>query len=134
MAIDLADQIGLVPSRIEIPMADLPIVIGPDRIVALADMQRDMDIFRQALDREIDGLDRAAHLIVARRRQIGLIDLDMLAARFGKPTKVVVQQLCRIEHHSLRIVVVFVIGHRRKEMRPGHRDLDRLGEQTRKPS
>ena len=121
MATDLADQIGLVPSGVEVPMADLSIVIGADRIIALADMQRDMDILRQALDGEIDGLDRTAHLIVARRCQIGLIDLNMLAAGFGKPTEIVVQQLCCIEHHPLRVVVVLVIGHGRKEMRPGHR-------------
>src|SRR5271166_1418502 len=38
VAFDFADQIRLVPARIEIAMTDLPVVIGADCVIALADM------------------------------------------------------------------------------------------------
>src|SRR5215475_9344706 len=50
---DLADKIGLVTADIEITMADLSVVFLADRIVALADMHRHMNLVGNAVDREV---------------------------------------------------------------------------------
>ena len=47
--------------------------------------------FGKTFDRQIDRLDSGSHFIVARRGQVWLIDLDVLAARFGKPLEILVQ-------------------------------------------
>ena len=65
-AFDLADQVGLVAAGVEIAVADLPVVFLADGVVALADVRRDMDVVRQALDREIDRVDRG---LAPRRRR-----------------------------------------------------------------
>ena len=89
-AFDLADQVGLVAAGIKISMPDLPIIMRADRIVALADVDGHMDVFGKSLDRQIYCLDRGAHFVVARRRQIWLIDLDVLAARLGQSVEILV--------------------------------------------
>ena len=50
VTLDLADQVGLVAAGIEISVADLPVIIGADRIVALADVHGHMDIFGKPFD------------------------------------------------------------------------------------
>ena len=57
-AFDLADEIGLVAAGVEIAVPDLRVVFLADRVVALADVRRDMDVVGQALDRHVDGVDR----------------------------------------------------------------------------
>ena len=47
---DLTDQIGLVAALVEIPVPDLPVVIGADGVVALADVDHHMHVVRQSLE------------------------------------------------------------------------------------
>ena len=49
IAVDRGDDIRLVSAGIEIAMANLTIIIGTDGVVALADMNQDMNIVRQVL-------------------------------------------------------------------------------------
>ena len=67
VAVDLADQVGLVAPGVEIAVADLAVVVRPDRIVALADMHHHVHVLGQALDGHVDDVDRRADL--ARRWQ-----------------------------------------------------------------
>ena len=99
VAIDPADQIRLVAPGVEIAVADLSIVIRAHRVVALADMDEHMDVVGQTFDRHVDDVDGGADLFVARRREIRLVDLDMLAARLGQLPEVLVQQLAEVGHH-----------------------------------
>ena len=73
-ALDLADQVRLVASCIEIPVTNLTIIIGAYRIVSLADMNRHMNICGYTFDRQVDRLDRASHFFIARRGQVRLVD------------------------------------------------------------
>ena len=50
IALDLADQVCLVAYLVEIAMADLPVVISPYGVVALANVHRDMHFIRQVID------------------------------------------------------------------------------------
>ena len=59
IAFDFADQIRLVPARIEISMTDLPVVIGADCVIALADMDQHMNILWKPLDRDVNRVRRA---------------------------------------------------------------------------
>ena len=55
VAFDGCDDVGLVAAGVEVAMADLAVVIGADGVVALADVDQDVHIVRQALDRDVDG-------------------------------------------------------------------------------
>src|ERR1700738_2913897 len=44
VTIDLADKIGFVSSLVEIAVADLSIVVGPYCVIALADVNHDMNV------------------------------------------------------------------------------------------
>src|ERR1051325_9827024 len=81
MALDPADQVCLVATSVEISMSNLPIIMRPDSVVPLAYVNGDMDVLRNPTDRQIHCLDSGSDFIVVRRRQIRLIDLDVLAAR-----------------------------------------------------
>ena len=126
VAIDPANKIGLVAAHIEIAVPDLTVVIGPHRIIALADVDEDMTS---------SGRSSIAMLITSTAaftssslggRKIRLVDLDVLAAGLRELLEVLVQELAEVLHHATNVVVIFVIGHRREEMRPGHGDLHRL--------
>jgi hypothetical protein len=106
-------------------VADLGVVLLADGVIALADVGRDVNVLRQALDRHVDGLDRGRHLAVVAHGEQRLVDLDVLAARFGQKAEIEVQQLAEIGHHSLDVVVVFVKRDLGQHVRSGHRDLDR---------
>ena len=58
IALDAANEISLVAADIEVAMADLPVIIGADRVVALTDMHHDVHVLGQALDAHVDDLDR----------------------------------------------------------------------------
>ncbi len=60
------NKIGLVPARIEIAMSNLPIVIGTDGIVTLADMHQDMNVVRKPFDRHVDYVDSGLNFFVIR--------------------------------------------------------------------
>jgi hypothetical protein len=122
----VADQVRLVATRVEIPVADLPIVMRAYRIVSLADMHGHMDIFGKVFDRKIHRLDRRNHFFVARWSQIRFVNLDVFAPRFDKPLKILVQKFCCIEHHLRLVVIVLIERYRRQEMRPCHGDFDGL--------
>ena len=77
---DLADQIGLIAARIEIAMADLAIVVLADRVVALTDVGRGVNVPRQPLNRPVDGVDRRIDFGIVRQREQRLVDLDMPTA------------------------------------------------------
>ena len=42
-----------------------------------------------------------------------IFDLNMLAAGVHQHFEVLPQQLAEVGHHTLRIIIIFVIGHRR---------------------
>ena len=67
IALDACDDVGLVAASVEVAVADLAIVIGADGVVALADVDQDVHVVRQALDRDVDGLHRGARLPGRRR-------------------------------------------------------------------
>src|SRR5215472_1166845 len=126
MAIDSAYQVGLVAADVEVTVADLPIVVGPNGVVPLADMDGDVDVVGQPFYREIDRIHRGADVLIACRRKIGIVDLNMLAPGLRQTAEVVVEQLTQIEHHLAEITVIFVKGNCRQQVRPGHRDLYRF--------
>src|SRR5437868_2227599 len=80
-ALDLADQVCLIATGVEISMSNLPIIMRSDSVVPLAYMNGDMDVFRKSVDRLVHCLDSGSHFIIIRGCQIRLIDLDVLAAR-----------------------------------------------------
>ena len=131
VALDGCGDVGLVAAGVEVAMADLAIVIGADGVVALADVDQDVHIVRQALDRDVDRLHRGADVLVVGDREIRLVDLDVLAPRLSQKREVRVQQLAEIGHHPRQVMVVFVIRDGRQQMRPCHGDLDRLPRERR---
>jgi hypothetical protein len=99
VALDAAYEIGLVAADIEVTMADLPIVIGANRIVALTNVHRKVNIVGKPVQCEIDRIHRSAHVVIGCRRKVGLVDLNMRAAGLGQTAEIVVQQLAEVEHH-----------------------------------
>ena len=91
VTLNFADEIGLVAALVEIAVANLSIVIRAHGVIALADMNHHMNIIGQSFDRHVDRIDRRADLLVTGHREVGLVDLDMLAARFGQAPKVLMQ-------------------------------------------
>jgi hypothetical protein len=45
MAIDAADEVGRVTACVKIAMTDLSVIIGPDRVIALTDMNLGQGVF-----------------------------------------------------------------------------------------
>src|SRR4051812_45836466 len=90
-AVNPAHKVGLVRAKIEIAMADLPIIIGPDRIISLAYVHGHVHIVWESLNRAIDRLDRSCDLRLACGREIRLIDLDVLASGLSKPAEILMQ-------------------------------------------
>ena len=133
-ALDPADEVGLVAADVEIAMADLRVIFLADGIIALADVHRNMHVVGQALDREIDGLDRSRDLVLVRHREQRLVDLDVLAARLDQHAEIVPQQLADIGHHPGDVAVMLVVGDLRQHVRPGHGDLDRPAASAPRPS
>src|SRR5437868_1454337 len=123
VALDLANQVGLVAAGVKISMPNLPIIVGAYRIVSLADMYGNMDVLGKTFDGQVYCRDRVPHFFIARWGQVGLIDLDVLTTRFGQPDEVPLEQLRRIKHHPRWIVVMLIVGHSSKKMRTRHRDL-----------
>ena len=80
---------------------------------------------------DVDRLDRRSDLLVVGAREIGLVDLDVLAPRFGQALEILVQQLAEIGDHPRQVIVVFVVRDRRQQVRPRHGDLDRLARERR---
>ena len=74
-------------------MTDLPIVIGTNGVIALTYVHHDMHVIWKALDGHIDRIDRDAHFVVARHREIRLVNMNVLAACFGKALQILMQQL-----------------------------------------
>ena len=62
VAIDPADEVGLVAPRVEIAVPDLSVIVRPDRVVALADMHEHVDVVGQAFDGHVDDVDRRPDL------------------------------------------------------------------------
>src|SRR4029077_16698607 len=91
VAFDLANQVGIVAAGIKISMPNLPVIMRSYRIVSLADMHRNMNVFGKTFDRQIYCLDGAPHFFIARRRQVWLIDLDVLTPRFGQTDEIPLQ-------------------------------------------
>jgi hypothetical protein len=69
VAVDMANQVGLVAAGIKISMPNLPIILKANGIVSLTDMHGNMNVFRKSFDGQIYRLDRTPHFFVARRRQ-----------------------------------------------------------------
>ena len=44
----------------------------------------------------------ASNLLVGRRREVRLVDLEVLAARLGELLEILVQQLAEVGHHATR--------------------------------
>ena len=98
-ACDPAHLVGLVAADVEIAMADLAVIFLAHGVIALADMDGDMDVVGQALDGEIDGLDPRRGLRLVGHGEQRLVDLDVPAAGVGQHPEIVAQQLAEIEHH-----------------------------------
>jgi hypothetical protein len=124
VAIDLANEVRFVPPGVEIAVANLTIIIGPDCIIALAYVHHHVDVVGKSLDHRVDDLDSRADLAFTGRREVGLVDLNMLAAGRGQFLEILMQQLAEVRHHPRQVVVIFIIGNRGQEMRAGHGDLD----------
>jgi hypothetical protein len=72
-------------------MPDLSIVIGSDRIVALANMYAHMDVVRQIFDHPVDHINGGSNLALPGGGKVRLVDLDMLASGRGQLLKVLPQ-------------------------------------------
>ena len=83
VAIDLADKIGLVATGVKIAMPDLSIIIGSDRIIALANMYAYMHVVGEIFDHPVDHINGSSNLALSRGGKVRLVDLDMLASRRG---------------------------------------------------
>jgi hypothetical protein len=83
VAIDLANKIGLLATDVEITMPDLSIVIGSDRIVALANMYAHVHVVGEIFDHPVDHLNGGSNLALSGRGKVRLVDLDMLASGRG---------------------------------------------------
>ena len=68
VAIDLANKIGLVATGVEIAMPDLAVVIGSDRVVALANMHAHMHVVGKIFDHRIDHINGGSNFALSRRR------------------------------------------------------------------
>ena len=117
IAFNLADEIRLITAGIEISVPNLTIIVRAHRVVTLADMHGNMNIRRQVFNCYIDCFDRDPHFIVARRGQVWLVDLDMLAACLDEFLEILVQEFRGIEHHARRVTVMLVKGDRGEKMR-----------------
>ena len=126
VTLDVADKISFVAPLVEIAVADLSIVVGPYCVIALADVNHDMNVGWQSVDRHVDRIDRRADLLVTGYGEVGLVNLKMLTACFGQAPKVLTQQFAEVSDHPNRIVIKFVVSHRGEKMRTGHGDLDWL--------
>jgi hypothetical protein len=91
IAFDLADQIRLIAAGVEIAVPDLPVIIGANRVIALADMNQNVHIIGKPFDRHVDRIDRSPHLLIISGCEIWLIDLNMLAPRGDQPIEVLMQ-------------------------------------------
>src|SRR3984893_3614439 len=123
---NFADQISLIAANIEIAVADLRVVFLADSVIALTDMDRNMDGGGEPFNGGIDGLDRTPDFIILRHREIWLIDLNVPAARLSEHLEIVPEKLGNISYHPSKIVIVLVIGDLCQEIRPSHCDLDGL--------
>ena len=65
IAFDLADEIGLVATGIEIAVPDLPVVVWSYGIVALANMHADMHVFGNIFDHLVDHVNRSRNITLA---------------------------------------------------------------------
>ena len=124
-------MVGLVAADVEIAVADLAVVFLADGVVALADVGRDVHVFGQVGDRQIDGVDRGADLGIVGHGEQRLVDLDVAATGLDQHVEVVAQQLARVGHHVGDIAVMLVVGDLAQHVRSGHGDLDRLVRQRR---
>jgi hypothetical protein len=98
-AIDVADKVRLVATGIEVTVANLRVVFLADRIVALADAHRDVDIIGNVLDLKIDRVDRRPYLVFIGHCEERFIDLNVLAACRNQLFEVIMEQLAEIGHH-----------------------------------
>ena len=80
VAVDPADEVRLVASRVEVAVSDLTVVVWADGVVALADVNGDVDVVRNSLDGLVDDVDGRGDFVLGGRREVRLVDLDMLAA------------------------------------------------------
>jgi len=53
VTLDVADKISFVAPLVEIAVADLSIVVGPYCVIALADVNHDMNVGWQSVDRQL---------------------------------------------------------------------------------
>jgi hypothetical protein len=119
---DPADQLGRVPSGIEIALGELAVVVDADGVVALADVH--LDLHGQALDCEVDRLDRGPDLVVSGDDEQRLIDLDVPASGLLEAPEVAADELGQIQHHRPEFAVMLVVGDLGQHVRPGHGHLD----------
>jgi hypothetical protein len=58
---DFADKIGLVSTGVEIAIPDLAIIFFADSVIALANVNRNMDVFGKVFDCQIDSIHGGPH-------------------------------------------------------------------------
>jgi hypothetical protein len=124
VAIDPCDDIRLISASVEVAVAYLAVIVGPDRIISLAYMHQDVNIIGNVPHRVVDRLNRRAYFRVVGNSEVGFIDLNMLAPRRDQAGEILMQQFPQIVHHAGEIVVVFVKGHGREPVWAGHPDFD----------
>src|ERR1700730_4086027 len=132
VTLDVANKISFVAPLVEIAVADLSIVVGPYCVIALADVNHDMNVSWQSVDRHVDRIDRRADLLVSGHGEVWLVNLKMLTARFDQAPKVLMEEFAEVGNHPIRIVIKFVVSHRGEKMRTGHGDLDWLARERRR--
>jgi hypothetical protein len=77
---DLANQVRFVTPRIEIAVSYLAIIVGTDRVIALANVDHQVHVVRQALNRHVDDVHRCADFVFAGGGKVRFIDLNMFAS------------------------------------------------------
>jgi hypothetical protein len=91
-----------------------------------------MNIIWQSFNGYVDRVDCRADLLVTGQCEVGLVDLDMFAARFDQAPKILMQQLAKVSEHTGRVTIVLVVRHRGEKMRSGHGDFYRLARERRR--
>src|SRR4051812_9658187 len=96
IAVDPADQVCLVSAGIKITMADLAVIVSADRVISLANMDEDVHVIGQSLDRHVDDLHSGLDLLFTCSCKIRLVNLQMLASFLGELPKILMKQFSEI--------------------------------------